>query len=302
MAKKTTLLLIACLLVVSVCAFVSCSQDSHSGSEPYEPPERDDVENMTTVIRDIKDPKEDYEDTYFFNGDFEESTESSDVVKDGSNILIVEDPDDGTNHVLSVKTVEDYGCVYVDLTDYYGLGKSFYIEAEFKKNVADTMGNTNPKAPLAFMAFTVCSGAVQAEADRQWDAGKQDEDGPGNYYYYDEIYGCPSFPDDSSEEVFHLATHSTGQNLADGSWHKLSAILAAEDIYDFLYDQTEKYKADEVTVSHLYVVFCVGSDESDLSGYSYFIDNVVIKDLNDDIDRGGVYAPEEDEGEPEAQS
>ena len=294
MTKKIALLMVV-MLLASALVFVSCSQNAGGGGGGgqggFDADDLEPVENVLGEVRDISVPISEDEPLAFYNGDFEESATSSDVLKDGSSTEIVSEPGNAENHVLEVTTSESYGCVYVDLTEYYGRGKSFYVEASFKK----AEGGTNVKAPVANITFTICSGAVQAEADRQYAAGVTDEDSPGQYYYYDDIYGSPALSDADALQIFGMTTHKIGANLNDGAWHTVSAIIDAVEIDDTLQTQTVKYKGSDLTMAHFYAVLYVGEDESDLAGYKYYLDNVVIKDLNDDLDRGGQYEREEED-------
>lgn len=279
MAKKITLLMIV-MLLVSALVFVSCSQGTVEKKDPYTPPVLEAIENKLGTVGD---------DNLVFNGDFETGTVSF-VTGDGASATIVAAGEG--NNALSVKTAEKYGCIYVDITDYYGRGKSYYIEAKAKNDGTDVA-----KDLTAQFSFTICSGAVEAEATKQKKAGHNESNGPGYYYNYDEIYGAPAF--DDTEGIF-LPIEGDGEpaNLKDGNWHTLAAILAAEEIDSFLAEQTAKYKATEQTMSRLYVCFYVGVDGK-LDNYSYLVDDFVIKDLNSELPiEGKTYVPE-DEPEPD---
>ena len=262
MAKKIALLMVA-LLLCSAVVFVSCSQNA--GGNSIKPP-REKVEN-------------DGEGTHSSNlvpsCDFEGSSHK--VKKDGSDIEVVEGAGIGGSNALYVfqNSGEGYGEVLIDATEFYGRGKSYYVEASFK-NIG---GEGTPTSDVnAKIDFTVVSGAGYNKYKKTYDI-------PGQYDY-------DLLSDDKALEIFDMVTYgASGVAIDDETpeWHTLSAILDAETIDTMITKQTEDYgtSADEEPTLYLMsFVFLVGTHPSQ-DGYKYYLDNIKIIDLNSELDRTG---------------
>ena len=112
MTKKITFTLLV-MLIVSAFVFVSCNQEQNvpgPAPTPREPVVNELGEESANLV---------------YNGDFNNGTDS-DVVEDGSEIAIQADTGIGGSGALYVfqNSGEGYGEVMVDITKYYGRGKS----------------------------------------------------------------------------------------------------------------------------------------------------------------------------------
>ena len=116
------------------------------------------------------------------------------------------------------------------------------------------------------------------------------------------------FGDDEYEINFD--PNSGGQDIEDG-WTKVCAILDAESIEKVITTEDEKCHATEEQAGTLYlfnIIFLVGTyvdDDNEAApnvgqnGYVYYMDNIKIIDLNDDLDREGKTYEEPEPEDPE---
>ena len=260
MTKKITFTLLV-MLIVSAFVFVSCNQEQNvpgPAPTPREPVVNELGEESANLV---------------YNGDFNNGTDT-DVVEDGSEIAIQADTGIGGSGALYVfqNSGEGYGEVMVDITKYYGRGKSYYVEASFK-NVG---GEGTPETDImAKLSFSVVSGAG-------YDKYKKTYDVPGQYDY--------GWIDDAlAAEIFEKTTSGAGGvDISDGEWHTISAVLDAETIETMITTQTEAHGtgATEPTLYYMAVSIFVGTWPTQ-DGYKYLLDNVKIIDLNDELDRTG---------------
>lgn len=276
MTKKITFTLLV-MLIVSAFVFVSCEQEAGGVPGPAPTPKEPVVNELGDVSANL-----------VFGGDFENG-DDHDVADDGSEIAVV--PGAGIDDSAALYVFQNsgggWGEVLIDITKFYGRGKSYYVEASFK----NLGGEGTPESDItAHIDFTLVAGA-------SYDKYKKTYDIPGQY-----DYGWLS--DDDAVSIFEIPTAgSAGVDLSDGEWHKLSAILDAETIDTMIETQTKDHGAGGAaeTLYYMAAVFFVGSYPSQ-DGYKYYIDNVVIKDLNAELDRTGKTwedptAAEEDEEE-----
>ena len=198
------------------------------------------------------------------NGDFESGSET-DVLPDGSICVITEGTGTNGSKALAVTQNQDYGEVYLDLTEYYGRGKSFYIEASYRNN--DSVKNTDLTAKLFYL---VVSEAVYNSFD--W------------YPDCEMIYDGELVTPEDAEDVFGLLTNNVSPQLLDDGYVTLSAIIPADEIDMILEETTKQYGSGDPKLKYLQVVLYVGED-LDQDGYSYYLDDVKVIDLNSEIDR-----------------
>ena len=262
MAKKITFIMLV-LLIVSAFVFVSCDQEAAGGggNQPLPQPKAK-VENKAGEVSA----------NLVYNGDLESGSET-DLQGEGASAELTEDVGvEGA--ALLVTQTENYGEILVDITDYYGRGKSYYVEGSFK-NVGGE--GTNTEDLTAYVAFSLVAGQGYAATGRDYDVPGQYEGG--------------WLDDDSADEIFGMETHCAGESIADGEWHTVSAIVDAEQIEELLVTQTElNGGSGDPTLYKFAVVFFVGTySESGRGqgGYVYYLDNVVIKDLNKELKREG---------------
>ena len=279
MAKKITFTMLV-LLIASAFVFVSCNQEAGGVPGPAPTPREAVVNELGTESANL-----------VYNGDFNNGTDS-DVVEDGSEIEIQPGVGIGDSGALYVfqNSGEGYGEVMVDITKYYGRGKSYYVEASFK-NVG---GEGTPETDImAKLSFSVVSGAGYNKYGRTYDV-------PGQYDY--------DWMDDAlALETFEKTTGgAAGVDISDGEWHTISAILDAETIETMLVTQTQDHGtgAEEPTIHTMNIALFVGTWPTQ-DGYKYLLDNVKITDLNSELDVEGrtwvdpsaAEEEEEEEGE-----
>ena len=257
MAKKTTLLLIVSVLLIAMFAFVACKKDPVVPPTPQEP-----VENKAGDVSE----------NLIYNGDLE-LEDVTDLQGDGASIEILDGVGYDGCRGLKVIQTENYGEVLVDITDYYGRGKSYYIEAKFC-NANDAEGRTDDLN--AKIDFSVVSGVGYATTG-------QDYDIPGQYdgNWLDE---------GSALDIFDIEVLGQATPLeVEGGWETISGILDAEQIEALLVNQTQLCGGGDVSLYKLMVVFYVGTynEGTGQTGYRYYLDDVVVKDLNSELKRTG---------------
>ena len=275
MAKKITLSLLI-MLVITAFVFVSCNQDTAGSGGGGKPSGKAKIE---LDIRDAitENVFDDHVETLdLYNMNFEQGLGSdydTDLQFDAAKGTIVADLGVGGSKAMDVVTSDNYGTTIVDITDYYGLGKSYYVEASIKNN-----GSTNTKGLVAYVSYTVCSGTVKDYVDAEYDC--------------DDIYGAPFMEEEEALNLFgaDYPTRGTqvGIELKD-DYITLSGIIPATEIDEMIINQTKEYAEsydDEPTLDYLYVCFYVG-EYPDQNGRHFLIDNIVIKDLNADMETTG---------------
>lgn len=275
MAKKITFTLLVGLLIASALVFVSCKQDP--GSQPGPAPSPDP--ELTPVVNKLGEVGS----NLVYGGDLE--GEDTDLQGDGATVEIMDQVGVDGSRALYVEQTENYGEVYLDLTDFYGRGKSYYVEASFKNAGVEGARTDDLNAKID---FSVVAGQGYASTGRTYDV-------PGQY-------DGSWMDDDSAAEVFGFETEGAqGTSLEDGDWVTISAILDAETIESLLVNQTTLCGGGDVTLYNLAVVFYVGtySDGDGQTGYKYYLDNVVVKDLNKEIKKSGRTYKAPDTGEEE---
>ena len=291
MAKKITFTLLV-LLIVSAFVFVSCSQEAGGGGKPgpaTKPIERTPIELVAGTVSN----------NLVFNGSFDSGSEY-DFSDEDASIEIVADVGVGGSKALSVVQTEKWGDVPLDFTEYYGRGKSYLISAKFKNN-----GSTNDEDLTGKISFTVVSGAVM-DAVKAKKYYTEDGELWEGYYDCDDIYNGDWLSEQQAEEIFDIVVNTEGEELKDDEYVEVVCVLDAQTIENLLVDTTTKYApGTEPTMAKLLAVFYVGDYKSEhgQSGYKYYLDDVVIKDLNSELPIDGItYNPnagQEEEEEPE---
>ena len=275
MAKKITFTMLV-LLIVSAFVFVSCEQEAGGGGVPGPAPTpKAKIENVAGEVSG----------NIVFGGDFENG-DDHDIDGDGAAITIVEGQGIDGSHALLVEPSEQYGEVWMDITKYYGAGKSFYVEGWFK-NVGGE--GTKTIDLTAKLSFNIVTGGGYTKTGQTYDI-------PGQY-------DGSWLSDDEAEEIFGIETNCGGEDFSSGEWVKVSAILDAEQIDAVMKSEDDQCHWDgEQTMYLLGVVWYVGDyNNGGQDGYKYLLDNLVIKDLNRELPtQGRTYeAPEEPEEEEE---
>ena len=274
MARKITLSMIV-VLIISAFVFVSCSQEAGGGGG-VPGPAPTPKEKVVNVAGEVSA-------NLVYNGDLE-SGEDSDLDGDGASISVVEGQGIDGSHALLVEQSETYGEVMINLTEYYGRGKSYYVEGWFK-NVGGEGTRTDDLT--AYLSFNIVTGGGYTTVGQTYDI-------PGQY-------DGSWLSDDEAEEIFGIETNCIGEDISDGEWHKVSAILDAEQIEAVMLSEDDQcHWTGDTTMYLLAAVWYVGTYPNQ-DGYKYLLDNVVVKDLNKELKRqGATYeAPEEPEEEEE---
>lgn len=293
MAKKTTLFLIVCLLIVSACAFVSCAGEpgnSHSGGSGGS------GSGGGSTVEAVVNTKGTMGATnLILNGDGQ--NEEPDTMVDGDEVDVKLLPGigvDGTN-AYKVSQSGKWGQIIIDMTRFYGRGKSYLIKATVKLDPA----TTNTYTKLGF-SFDVVSGAVMEAVGThpEWDPSWKD------YYDCDDVYGYPLLSDTEAEDIFGLVTTpvQAANDLSTDEFRTFCAIIPAEEIEACLLATTEKYgsSSDTPTLALMHMGVFVGSGDNGgtQDGYTFILDDFGVYDLNTEIKRtGATYKPKVDEGD-----
>ena len=287
------------LLIISAFVFVSCSQEAGGaaggggGGVPGPAPKpKEEVKNVLgEKVKAIVDEKFETDPPYVVKGDGATIEKAEGEGIEGAALKVT------TNFI--------YGQVAIDMTKYYARGKSYYIEAWFK-NAADVEGAREGDDRKAKIDFSLITG------------GGINYDGPspyGTYHKKGQEYDIPGQYDgsmlgnDEAMETFEIETNlilgeGGGEDLSDGKWHKVCGILDAEAIEYIITNMDELCHYDgEPTLYQFNIILLVGTYEEESvglgqSGYKYYLDNLKIVDLNDDLEaEGKTYEePEEEEG------
>ena len=291
MTKKITFTLLV-MLVVSAFVFVSCDQEAGGaggGGVPGPAPKpKEDVVNelgvQKTIIEDIFDD----EASYKIKGDGSALTYAEGKGRNGSDAILIEQ-----NYT--------YGQVAIDMTKYYARGKSYYIEAYFK--LATDVEGARLDNAVASLDFSLITGggynysAPDHPLHQLWDI-------PGQY-------DGSMMGNDAALEIFDIETNlsTDGEDLSDGDWHKVCGILDAETIESIITNMDDQcHWEGESSLYEFTFIFLVGKyEESDnqqapnvgQNGYKYYMDDIKVIDLNDDLDREGqtYEVPEEENTE-----
>lgn len=287
MAKKTTLILILSLLLIASFSFVACSQDAGGnaggggggGNKPTPPSKKEDVKNELGDMKDL------------INYVFDDDAPYKQLTGDGSALTFAEDEGIDGSDALLVEQNYNYGQVAIDMTKFYGRGKSYYVEAWFK--AADVEGARMDLQCCAKIDFSIITGAgYNYYPDHQtWDI-------PGQY-------DGAMLDNDTAYDVFEIETNllDEGAYLGDGEWHMVCGILDAENIEKVITSMDEQCHATgESSLYEFNIILLVGTYEEDETagqkGYKYYLDNVKIVDLNDEIDiEGKTYEDPEADGD-----
>ena len=287
MAKKITFIMLV-LLIVSAFVFVSCDQEAAGGAgggggKPGPAPQpKSDVENVLGTQKVIIDY------------DFDEEAPHKQLTGDGSDLADKAGKGMDDSDALLVEQKYNYGQVAINMTKFYARGKSYYVEAYFR--FADDEEGAREDNACAKIDFSLITGAgYNYYPDHQtWDI-------PGQY-------DGAMLDNENAEEIFEIETNlsETGEDISDGEWHKVCGILDAVAIETVITSMDEQCHATgESTLYEFNLILYVGTYSDDETagqkGYKYYLDNVKVIDLNDEIDvEGQTYEdPEEEEEEEE---
>lgn len=285
MAKKITFTMLV-LLIVSALVFVSCSQETGGGNVPGPAPKKNEsvvneLGQTKTIIEDVFDDEAPYK----IKGDGSVLTYAEGEGMEGSDAMLIEQ-----NY--------NYGQVAIDMTKYYARGKSYYIEAWFRNAGIDGARTDDLSAKLDFSLITGAGYEYEGPDEHGQNHPKhQTWDIPGQY-------DGSMLDNDSAYEIFGIETNqlTEGEDISDGEWHKVCGILDAEAIEAVITGMDDKCHATgDSSLYEFTFIFLVGTYSDDETagqkGYKYYMDNIKIVDLNDDLDREGqtYELPEEEE-------
>lgn len=276
MTKKSTFTLLV-LLIVSAFVFVSCNEEKAVPGPAPTPKE--------AVVNELGEESA----NLVYNGDFNNG-DDSDIENDGSTSEVQAGV--GIDGSAALYVYQDsakdggedvgWGEVMFEATKLYGRGKSYYVEASFKKVGYEGLLET-PNF-TAHIDFTVVSGAGYDKYGKTYNI-------PGQYDF-------DWLSDDDASLIFERKTSGgdTGVDISDGEWHTVSAILDAETIDKMIETQTSDHGTGETQETLFYMAFTffvgnyedmVGKVRAGQDGYQYYLDNVKIIDLNDELERTG---------------
>jgi hypothetical protein len=277
------------LLVVSAFVFVSCSPEAGGGGgvNPGPGPAPKPKEEVKNVLGDMKT---------IIDYDFDEEAPHKQLTGDGSTLTYAEGKGMDNSDAILVEQNYNYGQVAIDMTKFYARGKSYYIEAYFR--FADDVEGALESNACAKVDFSLITGAgYNYYPDHQtWDI-------PGQYD------GSMMYSD--PEDIFELEDELTLQEGEDitnpkDQWHKVCGLLDAKAIETVIASMDDQCHATgESTLYEFNLILLVGTYSDDETagqkGYKYYLDNVKVIDLNDEIDvEGQTYEiPEEEEGDGE---
>ena len=270
--------------------FSECDEESYV-STYYDIPNHLDVvfngvsHTVTPVVETIVINKMGtVSDNLIYNGNFELGSDT-DLMEDGSVIEVVSGAGIYGSNAMAVTQTATYGEVVLDITDYYGRGKSYYVEASYK-NIGGE--GTRTEDLTAYLGFYIVTGAG-------YDATGNNYDVPGEYDGY-------WLSNEEAEEIFEIETNidSYGEDISDGEWHIVSAVLDAETVEAVMKREDElNHGTGDPTMYQFGLYLCVGTYPYQ-DGYKYLLDNIVFKDLNSEIPRQGrTYQLNEEPEEPE---
>ena len=188
------------------------------------------------------------------NGTFDNGTSFS-VYGSGATAVITSGVGVDETKALAVTQNETWGELQIDLTNSYTSGKNYYVEVRVKDN-----GSTGSKQDIG-ISYIVVSGAV-------WDTFGE------GYYNCDGIYGGQVM---SSDDVLALGLVSNPYVGLGSGYATASAVIPATEIARLLTETTEKYGSGDPSLKKFIVKIHAGGQED--TGYSYYIDNLVVKEL-----------------------
>ena len=177
----------------------------------------------------------------------------------------------------------------VDLTRFYGRGKSYLIS--FKAKADPDAGMNKSSGEPVRLYYTVVSGAVKdymAQRGQQW----YDYDDSGTDGIVSPWVG--NFADSKTLSVLTSEkapsnSHFIQTEPLSDVWTEYNFVIPATEI-DRIVNNTGLY----------YFSFIPGMGENISGGYSYLLDDVVIKDLNSELPRTGrIYGGEDPEPKPD---
>lgn len=194
------------------------------------------------------------------NGDFENGNRT-DVYANGCWSYIASGKGINGSKALDVTPAEAWGRIEIPITSYYGQGKSYYVESSFRNN-----GSTGSD-PTVRISYIVVSEAVASHFKNP-------------LFDCTDIYGGQLLSNDEAKIIFGIDTNPSA--VLGNEYVTVSAVIPATEIDKILTETTQKYGSGDPSLVRFYVCFSVGG-ETDHTDYSYYVDNVVIKDLNSEL-------------------
>ena len=197
-------------------------------------------------------PPAEVEGNLVVNGTFDNGTSFSVYGTGATTALTAGAGVEGTK-ALAVTQNETWGELQINLSEQYTVDKDYYVEVSAKDN-----GSTGSNKALG-ISFIVVSGAV-------WDTFGEE------YYNCDGIYGGQVM---SSDDVLTLGLVSNPYVALGSGYTTASAVIPAAEIARLLAETTE---TGDPSLKLFIVKIHAGGQED--TGYSYYVDNVVVKELD----------------------
>lgn len=300
--KKFSKKIILCgMTALFAAALISCSDNGGGHPDPIDPPDPNDGERPAWLKEEAEWPLdlEELENTVsevsgnlVLNGDADGAPAGETLYGTfgGESGVKIETVDGGVTgkcfRVSQERNDPEDDCwqeFNFDLTPFYGQGKSFYFSFKIKKDP-----NAKKTGPVT-VSYAVYSGALQQWA-RECSLKATGEKESEGYMYYDYSEGVPakdSIQDPWSnpflaknpiiETALGVEELDTSTVTPTDEWVQCNYVIPATAI---------EAKVDNSGLYNLQLSMYMGEDGP--SGYSYLIDDIVVKDLNkDDIERLG---------------
>lgn len=315
MLKLKKKLFLSGIAALAAFTFMGCPDPSKGPDQPERPSWLPDVVEWPFETEDTVDV---ISENLFDNGDFDGTNVDDGLIyKTESGCNVTTDVEGGASgnciRVAQTGSAEkQWEEFQIDLTDLYGQGKSYYLSFKLKADpeAATTVWTTTTEGegeeavavPVNYksnnqtlnVSYSVYSGAVKNWANEQKAAGNTDVE---DYYDFDdELPGTegivsPWEGEFSKDLVFEEALPgvklTTTLPVATDEWTQYDFVIPSSQIEEKI-NNTGLY-------SFSISLYMGGHAEG---GYSYLLDDIVIKDLNTEIYRiGKAWQDPEDSAE-----
>ena len=291
--KITKKILAAGLSALAFCAFTGCSGEDNPGSGPR-PNERpswlyEDAEYPFVAENALGEIGENLVDNGNADGGKGESSTGAEA---GVSVEAVDGGVDGSKcwRVTQAGGENTWQEFNFDLTPYYGQGKSYLVSFKLKADPSATAEGYASSGETLDLSYSLYNGAVKNWAEKrgvehyEYDDSDSSIVGPWGGEFSSDIDTFGEI-----EEGFEFS----GAAVATDNWVEYNYVIDTQNI--------EK-KVDNTGVYWFGIAMSMGPEGS--GKYSYLLDDIVIKDLNEELERLGQTAfrpvvedPEEGEEE-----
>lgn len=274
-------------------ALISCSDNGGGHEDPVNPPDPNNGERPNWIIEEAEWPFEIEDNTVgevsgnlVLNGDADGGTaEKVSCTFGGESGVQTTEVDGGVDgskcfRIAQLRNAEgeddkwqEFCC---DITKFYGQGKSFLLSFKLKADPNAAADKCKSEGEALSVGYAVYSGAV-----KNWAVAKSLKTGKEyEYYDFDDSFepgpwGHGFTKDESIAQELGVYL-SDGPVLATGEWTQYNYVIPATTIEEAV---------NNTGLCNMTVSIYMGDDA--ISGYSYLLDDIVIKDLNVEVDRLG---------------